>query len=114
MPENNLESRVEQLEHRVKKLLMLVDADKFPFMHLALSDDLTEAQIDAIYDLMDRTREDISSGGAKSLTDFEERVYQIVPTRRNDYHFVAGIVRSLKEQYADVHKHLKDQGMNNL
>jgi hypothetical protein len=109
-----LELRVMQLEYRVKQLLMLVDAERLPFVHLVLSDNLTEAQATAIYDLMDRTREDISSGQATSFIDFEKRIYDIVPAQRNDHHFVARIVRALKENYADIYQYLKDQGLSNL
>jgi len=108
-----LETRIKRLEYRVKELVGLVDDEKDAFSHFILSEELKEEDSDAIFDLMNKTRSEIDAGSPPSFTEFEDRVYRIIPSRRNDYHFVARLVRSLK-RYEDVYNHLKSQGMNNL
>jgi len=110
-----LEKRVQHLEERVKMLVEIADYEKHPFTYTALEYGLTESQINKIFALMDEVEDAIRSG-KKPLnhSEFEDRVYEIVPSRQNDYHFAQDIVSSLNRthQYQEVYQHMKRSGMN--
>ena len=110
-----LEKRVQLLEDRIGMLMELVDSDKYPFMFLALESGLTESQVNQIFKLMEEVSKAIfNKKTPMSHSEFEERVYQIVPTHKNDHHFAESIVRTLNKtsQYAEVYQHMKKSGMN--
>jgi hypothetical protein len=110
-----LEKRVEHLEDRIEMLMELVDDDKYPFMYLALESGLTKSQVNQIFHLMEEVSKAIYSGKEPmNHSEFEDRVYNIVPTHRNDYHFAESIVRTLnaRGQYQEVYQHMKKSGMN--
>jgi len=110
-----LEKRVQLLEDQIGMLRELVDSDKYPFMFLALESGLSNSQVEQIFKLMEEVSKAIfSKKTPMSHSEFEERVYQIVPTHKRDYHFAESIVRTLnaKGQYAEVYQHMKKSGMN--
>jgi hypothetical protein len=110
-----LEMRVQHLEERIEMLLELVDSDKYPFMYLALESGLTKSQVEKIFDLMEEVSKAIfTKKKPMNHSEFEERVYRIVPTRKGDYHLAEAIVRSLnrKGQYQEVYQHMKKSGIN--
>jgi hypothetical protein len=112
---SNLEIQVKELEDKIRRLLLLVDHDKDPFVYLTLEMNLTRDQIMDIYALMDQTDKSLSSGNPMHHAEFERRVHQIVPQREGDYHFAENIVRTLNTKgfkYKAVYKHLKESGMN--
>ena len=45
---------------------------------------------------------------------FEESIYEVVPSRRGDYHFAEDIVSTLNYEgrWVEVYKHMKKDGMN--
>lgn len=49
-----------------------------------------------------------------SYHKFEERIYEIVPSRRGDYHFAEDIVSTLNDEgtWTEVHRHIRKDGMN--
>jgi hypothetical protein len=110
-----LEKRVQHLEDQIEMMLELVDDDKYPFMYLALESGLTKSQINQIFDLMEEvSRATSTDKKPMSHSEFENRIYQIVPTHKGDYHLAESIVRSLnsKGQYTEVYQHMKKSGMN--
>ena len=110
---NELKERVKHLEERVKMLAGIADSETRPFTFLALESDLTEAQVKKILDLMDRVRESLKSKPMHHA-QFEQAVYEIVPSHKGDYHFAESIVTTLNDEhnYEDVYKHMKKSGMN--
>lgn len=109
-----LEKRVQYLEERVEFLVEIADSEKDPFIYLALETGLTKNQVDKIFNLMDEVREGINAGRPMHHHEFERRVYEIVPSRKGDYHFAESIISSLNEtgRYQDVYQHMKKDGMN--
>ncbi len=109
-----LEIRNQDLEHRIRLLMSLVDPDKQPFNYHMLEANASEQQVTAIYELMDKTRSDIVAKIGISHHAFEQRVYEIFPTRVGHYHFAEGIVSSPKKtrQYEVVYEHMQNDGMN--
>lgn len=110
-----LEKRVQLLEDRIGMLMELVDSDKYPFMFLALESGLSNSQVEQIFKLMEEvSKAIISKKTPMSHSEFEGRVYQIVPTHRNVYHFAESIVRTLnkKGQFQEVYQYMKKSGMN--
>lgn len=110
-----LEKRVQLLEERVKMLVEIADYDKHPFTYICLEHGLTEAQIKEIFDLMDEVGKAIfDKKTPMSHHEFEERVYQIVPSEKGNYHFAESIVATLNQtgQYTEVYQHMKKSGMN--
>ena len=45
---------------------------------------------------------------------FEEAVYEIVPSHKDDYHFAESIISTLNDEHRweKVHQHMKKDGMN--
>jgi len=110
----DLEKRIEHLEYRVKLLAEIADFERHPFISAVLEANLTESQIRAIYDLMDEALQTIREGKPMNHHEFEERIYEIVPSRRGDYHFAEDVVSTLNDEgrWVEVYKHMKKDGMN--
>jgi hypothetical protein len=112
---DDLAKRVQHLEDKVEMIRELIDDEKFPFMYLALESGLTMAQVNSILDLMQEVSDSITEKqNPMSRSQFEERIYQIVPTHENDYHFAQSVVRTLQRngQFVEVYNHMKNKGMN--
>lgn len=110
-----LKKRVQHLEDKVEMIRELIDDDKFPFMYLALESGLTMSQVNQIFDLMQEISQSIiQKQNPMQHSEFEERIYQIVPTHRDDYHFAQSVVRTLYRngEYTEVYHHMKKSGMN--
>lgn len=109
-----LSSRLKHIEERIGFLVQITDPERHPFTHLALEENLTRTRVDAIFSLMDEVRDSMMKGKPMGHSEFEERVYQIVPAKKGDYHFAEAIVRTLYSsgQYVDVYRHMKTDGMN--
>ena len=109
-----LEKRIRRLEFQIELLREFIVSDINPFIYLVLETGLTEDQYEAILDLMEETLQGIMNGNPMGHGEFEQRVYEIVPSRRGDYHFAESIVRTLKEgtRWEAVYKHMKKDGMN--
>ena len=103
----DLQKRVEHLEDKVKRMSYLLDDQKDPFAYLALEQDWTKAQVDAIFNLM----EDVEKSPKISLPDFERRVNGIVG---GGYQMAKSIILTFQDQgkYPATVKHLKKEGMN--
>jgi hypothetical protein len=110
----DLKKRIERLEYRVRLLAQIADFEGHPFTCMVLESGLTEAQVKAIFDLMDETLQTIGNRKPMSHHKFEERIYEIVPSRRRDYHFAEDIVSTLNDEgrWAEVYRHMKRDGMN--
>jgi ABC-type phosphate/phosphonate transport system substrate-binding protein len=110
----DLEKRIEHLEYRVRLLAQTADFEKYPFIYTVLESDLTESQVRAIFDLMDKVSKTIRDGKPISHHKFEESIYEIVPSRRGDYHFAEDIVSTLNDEgrWVEVYRHMKKDGMN--
>lgn len=92
-------------------MLTLIDG---PFTHLVLEYNLSEKQIEEIYDLIDEVFESLKVLKPMSHNAFELRVYESDPSQNGNYHFAEQIVNTLnlEERYEDVYKHMKKNGMN--
>ena len=104
-----MEKRIENIEYRVKLLSEIADFDNHPFIQT----NLTEAQVTGIYHLMDQAREIIRSG-KQSLLKIEQGIYEIVPEKNGDYHFVEEIIGALEDErrWVEVYNHLKKKGFD--
>lgn len=111
---SELENEVKHLKYLIRGLLELTDFSKSPFTYHSIEHNLTESQVDAIYDLLDQTQVAIKNGEALSHHKFESQIYEIVPARKGDYHFAESIVSTLnkEERYEEVYKYLQKNGMN--
>lgn len=111
---NDLEKRIEHLEYQVSLLAEIADVETYPFIYAALEANLTKSQVKAIYDLMDEEHQAIKTGKPINHHEFEKRIYEIVPSRRGDYHFAENIVSTLndKGRWVEIYNHLKKDGMN--
>lgn len=109
-----LENRIQRLEERVRMLVQIANSEKDEFIYFALEKHLRDAQIKAICDLMNEVSESLKTAKPMSHSDFEDRVYQIVPIHSGDYHFAEDIVRILtkKDAWLEVYEHMKKSGMN--
>ena len=110
----SLEERVEILEFHISLLQSLVDPDRAPFLYLVFESRLSKEQLDAIYILMDEVRDGIQEGNPMDHGDFEQRIYDIVPSRSGSYHFAESIVSTLNQEhkYTAVYEHMRANGMN--
>ena len=110
----DLERRIEHLEYRVKLLAEISDFEEHPFIYMVLESDLTQSQVRAIFDLMDEVSKTIRNGKPVSHHKFEERIYELVPSHRGDYHFAEDIVSTLNDErrWVEVYRHMKKDGMN--
>ena len=110
-----LARRVQHLEDKMEMVRELIEPEKFPFMYLALESGLTMTQVDQILKLMQEVSDAIiQNNNPMSHGEFEKRIYKIVPTHKNDYHFAQDVVSSLNRngQFVDVYHHMKNSGMN--
>ena len=110
----SLDERVERLEFYISLLQNLVDPEMAPFLYHVLEARLSREQLDAIYKLMDEVQDGIRQGNPMNHADFEQRIYDIVPSKSGDYHFAESIVSTLNREhrYIGVYKHMKADGMN--
>lgn len=86
-----LEQKVEHLEFKLNLMFNESNVNRFIFEY-----DITKVQYDSIMDLMDETSERIQ-GEKISNSNFENRIYKIVPQNKNNYHFVEYLVKSFWE-----------------
>jgi len=109
-----LETRVKHLEERVEMLAEIADSETKPFTFLALESGLSHEQVKKILDLMERVRDTMKQKKPMHHAQFEQAIYEIVPTHKGDYHFAESVVLTLKDEhrYEDVYKHMKKSGMN--
>jgi DNA-directed RNA polymerase specialized sigma24 family protein len=109
-----VESEVEELKDKQRRLLTLADPERHPFTYLTLEMNLTKDQVRRIFNLMDEVERSLSTSQPMHHAEFERRVYGIVPSRTGDYHFAEDIVRTLNEsnQYKSVYSHMRSRGMN--
>ena len=109
-----LNRRIKHLEYRVRLLAEIADFERHPFIYTILESDLTESQVKAIFDLMDKVSQTIRNGRPITHHKFEESIYEIVPSRHGDYHFAEEIVSTLNGEgrWVEVYRHMKKDGMN--
>ena len=109
-----LERTIEYLKYRVELLASIADSEHHPFIFTVLESNLTEHQVIAIYDLMDEASKTIREGKPMGHHQFEQRIYEIVPSHRGDYHFAESIVDTLNDEqrWEEVYQHMKKDGMN--
>lgn len=109
-----LERRIQHLEYRVRLLAEIADFERHPFIYTVLESDLTESQVRAIFNLMDEVSKTVRDGKPMSHHKFEESIYEIVSSRRGDYHFAEDIVSTLNDEgrWVEVYRHMKKDGMN--
>ena len=110
-----LRSKVEELEYKLEMFMELVDSEQNPFAYMVIELKLTREQVGQIYDLMDRWQ-DLIDNNTPNLNhhQFEQEVYQIVPSHYGDYHFAESIVSTLyqNQRWTDVYTFMKENGMN--
>lgn len=111
-----LEQELAQVKRTLKLLFTVLDTstDKEPFLRLMISQNISEAQESAIYDLMNELDEQLTEG--KKVMDhleFCDRMYTIFPQHRQ-HHLAETIVKSLAREgdWDRVYEHLRTSGMN--
>ena len=110
-----LEARVQRLEEQVRRLINIADPEKHPFTYLVLEMGVTDDQVEKIFALMEQVRKQILDHKTPMHhAEFEQRVYEIVPSHKGDYHFAESIVMCLNDthQYTEVYDHMRTSGMN--
>ena len=110
-----LEKTVLLLKTQIERLSSMADKQRHQFTYLMLENGITKEQEGQIVGLMQEVREQIRKGEVPMHhATFEQKVYEIVPTRNGDYHFVENIVICLTDtgQFPKVYKYMKKSGMN--
>jgi hypothetical protein len=109
-----LEKRIENLEYRVKVLSEIADFENHPFIYTVLEANLTEAQVNAVFDLMDQEMEIIKGGKKIELLKLENGIFELVPEQKGNYHFVKDIICTLKDEggWVEVYNYLKESGLD--
>ena len=107
-------SVMEEINNKFVMLLELVDSDRNPFLYMMLEIGATKQQIEAVYDLMDKTEKVIGERKKISHPEFEREIYRIFPKRYGHYHHAEGIVGTLGKQgrWILVYQYMKKNGMN--
>ena len=111
----DLQEQISQLTYRQELLMRLVDPQTSPFSYLLLEAKATRDQEKQVMDLMDSIRKMLAAGQTPlSHGEFEQRIYEIIPSHNGDYHFAEGIVSTLKEEnkWTEVFDYYKNNGMN--
>ncbi len=92
---SELQGRVTQLETQLSAVLGILALSRPAAMVLSRSG-VDEAQQQAFYGLIDDMTMRVESGCSVSYADFEERVSELVPSRRGDRRFFESLIEALK------------------
>jgi hypothetical protein len=111
-----LEAELVQLRRTLKLLFTVLDTstDKEPFLRLMISQQISEAQESAIYDLMNELDDQLAAGKeAMNHQEFCNRMYAILPQHR-PHHLAESIIKCLARDgdWDRVYEHLRTSGMN--
>ena len=111
-----LEAQVAELKRKVRRLFIVVEraTDAEPFLQLMISQDATEAQESAVYDLMNEVDGQLSQErDAMGHEDFEARISEIFPEHRHKHFAESILIRLAREGgWERVYEHLRRSGMN--
>lgn len=115
----NLEERLDYIEFRQHLLFNNDSVSRLIFEY-----QLTENEYHTIMDLMDNYRERIENKEKISSSEYESRIYEIVPELNGDYHFCEYIAKAFMEEgrweevfpalYGDNPKYSYLVGKNNV
>lgn len=103
MNNKDLEERLDFIEFRQRLLF-----ENNSYTRLIFEHQITKEQMDEIYDLLDEYRTQIDNGNEVYHNSFEQRIYEIAPHKRGDYHFAEDVARLNHERgsYEEVFEHL--------
>ena len=90
---DSIEERLDYIEFRQT---LLFDNDSVS--RLLFEYEITGGEYAKIMDLMDKYRKEIEKGNFVNSSVFETQIYQIVPSRQNDYHFCEYISKSFMDE----------------
>ena len=90
-----LQGRVTQLETQLSTVLGILALSR-PAETVLTRSGVEEAQQQAFYGLIDEMSIRVESGASVSYADFEERVADLVPSRRGDRKFFESLIEALK------------------
>ena len=111
-----LEKELADLRRKVNRIFTVVEraTDVEPFLQLMISQNVTEAQEAAVYDLMNEVDGHLTQGRkAMDHQEFEERIYKIFPEHRHQSFAESILMRLAKEGgWDDVYEHMRQSGMN--
>ena len=111
-----LEAQVAELNRKMRRVFTVVEraTEAEPFLQLMISQEATEAQESAIYDLMNEVDAQIAQGrDAMSHEDFEERIYAIFPDHRHKHFAESILIRLAREGgWEPTYEYLRKSGMN--
>jgi len=105
---------MEEINHKIEMLLQLVESDRNPFIYAMLEIGATKNQIEAVFDLMDKTEKEVTSSKKPTHNEFEKEIYRIFPHQKGNYHLAEGIVGMLGKEgrWKSVYDYMKKDGMN--
>lgn len=108
-----MDERIKHLEYKMGLMRQFLDPRQHTFIYLCLESNLTEKQVNAIYDLIEGYQKEIRRGRDISPAEIERDFRKIIP-EQGDYHFAENVISSLNEEgrYEEVYKALKKSGMN--
>ncbi|MCW4001491.1 MAG: YhaI family protein [Candidatus Bathyarchaeota archaeon] len=108
-----VEDRLKKLEGKIAMLVSVTDYEKYPFICACLDADLDLAQVDKILALISEAENLNNTPNEMSYHQFEEELITIVPSKRNDSHFVKSIVKALNKEHKFLicAKKFRDQGI---
>lgn len=88
----DIEDRLNRIEFRQDLLF-----ENTPISRLLYEYNISETEYTAIMDLMDEYRTKIESRKNVSSAEFEQRIYELVPSVSGDYHFCEYIAKEFAE-----------------
>jgi len=101
--EKELLERLDFIEFRQRLLF-----ENNSYTRLLFDHEITREQNDRIYDLLDEYRNRIENGEKISHNSFEQRIYEIAPHKKGDYHFAEDVAQVNHERgsYEEIFEHL--------
>lgn len=88
-----LKKRIELIEFKQKLLFNNSNSDRFIF-----ESNINEKDYNSIMDLMDKYDRLIENGKSVAYYEFEQEIYDAIPSCKGDYHFCKGIARCFMEE----------------
>jgi hypothetical protein len=94
-----LEKRLQKLEQQFEILKTIVDHDNQPFMCACLEADMDIDQMDQALALITKAEATIGTEKPMKYTEFVEKLYEIVPSQKNNPDLPKDLIKTLNKQF---------------
>lgn len=91
---DNPEDRLDYIEFRQQLLF-----DNDGLSRLLFEYQITEPEYKSIMDLMDSYRSKLEKGEKIYSGEYEQKIYELIPSRNGDYHFCEYLVQAFYEEH---------------